>query len=579
MKKALIGIIILVSMLMISCESNTQDFIENDSQNTATSDSLPLSSKPDSSPTVKPVITPAPLPTEKPVLTPSPSAQPVVTPSPTSKPVLIPSPTPVPTTTPSPTPRPVLTPSPTPLPTPTQKPENQVIGTMPLYVGQLLSATEARKSLSEFGAKLIEIREYYSDYYEKDYVIYQNIDEGKTVKNTYLFVLEISLGPDPAHLETINDLIREKNWPQDLAPCITASIRFIIDNTSLSEEEIITKLRENIRQIRYEDIGNNQGQYDYIDILLNKDTYYEKVLIHEMLHALSYDYGSYRKLGLNLKYDFMFDSGLNEGFTDYIASKSIDFSEGATISIFPWGLENHAFISQAYSPFSNILAPMITIVGDELMEKVFFSDIENAEKAIAAIDSIYGNNFYEESMEYLSVFHYHDNSGNSKYTDQDKYSIAIKYYEKMYQALELQYEMYKNDKNKISEFSDNLYLMYMYFPFENDYFTIKLNLLTEKLNKTLVTLSLQEKVRKTGVFNVPDFNTVPIDDIGKIIHTYAYASVTSEYINYDYPHVEKDKLVKVMHKVPLTNTWLEAKPGGMIVYGAEYVIYRSLGIE
>lgn len=443
------------------------------------------------------------------------------------------------------------------------------------YMPNLKSLTkqEALKRLSGAGINKAAVDSRYDEYIPAGAVIEQNYPVNAPVRANFKYRITVSKGLDPKFHPEAVELCRKKGWSKDLEPYIVASIKFLAGNTVLSIEEVIERLDQNVKDIR---IGNKtdkiddfDGVYRFPDIVLNQYTFNEKVLIHEMIHALSFRPED-GKLG------FADQSlpvhQLTESFTDMIATRSIPFDpdgipvitevEGEPVLTYEPG-------SQAYSLGATVLVSLQHLFGRDTLERMFFSDESQYLKEIEALNARYGEDTWQLLMDCASWLDPHGKEEDSSPYGHPSECCAL-YYDKILECLKTDLTLCGNDAQKLTAFSEKLTQIQPSLPLEFNNYRAKLKDIRLSVNGKYKALKLEKYIIPVITVKMPDFSLMTKGKASRWLRAYADAECLGETGAYS-DTVPYGQVIRV------TSSQGTMTPGRVVKPGGEYTVHWSMG--
>ncbi|HPQ46250.1 MAG TPA: hypothetical protein PLP30_02695 [Clostridia bacterium] len=259
---------------------------------------------------------------------------------------------------------------------------------------------ELRKS----GAANIDVSYSYDEIIPEGHVISQDFPAYIESGDSYDCRLEVSIGPTTIYHLQLQKIVDDKGWSKEAAPYIISAAKFLIRETILTRYDVFRRLEENIRNVVIVDEELSARMsfgavYDSFtkDLYINRFILDEELILHELTHALSYSPASgkvgFVEIGDNTR-------AVTEAFTHYTAGK-IDGISPMQLNEFFSGTENIVFGSSEYNgPGRNnfvlgVYAPLFTLAGRQMIERMYFLDVDSSQREIDAFDDEYGEGRFE----------------------------------------------------------------------------------------------------------------------------------------------------------------------------------------
>ncbi|MFO7611671.1 MAG: PASTA domain-containing protein [Clostridia bacterium] len=325
--------------------------------------------------------------------------------------------------------------------------------------------------------------------------------------------LEISMGPSLLYHEELMLLCAEKGWPEDMIPYIVSSSKYLAKNTVLSIHEIKARLRNNLNEVKalsYEDSASMgyAALYDSAskNMYFNRYVLDEPVVMHELIHALSYTYGDgkvgFPKIGVNTRI-------ITEAFTAYLAERS--FTAGAgSLHTFRVGQEQIVFSSNSYYCSESgdralaILSPLFILAGENTIEKMFFNNINTYSREVLGFNEKYGEGMWDRLWGYADYFITERGfiSENDRQTIANVYRL---YLDGILECLEIDYEEAKGDRSRLLIFLNKVREIKGTYPLAYNGYREKFADIEGRAARLLAGFGVDIDVAPNGFWIVPDF--------------------------------------------------------------------------
>lgn len=389
-----------------------------------------------------------------------------------------------------------------------------------------LKQDTAMAALKKVNVSKIDIYTKYDEYAPAGTVIDQNYPAGVPTRHGFSYSITVSGGPNPENHNEIVRFCEKKGWTDTLQPMVIAAIKFLIGNTALTKQEIFDRLDRNVEKIYIakdgEEMGNSGGKYSQNCIVLNRYFYNEKILIHEMVHALSLDmqkqkFGFSSNKVISDEYiNSLVYTGINEGVTDWIATRSLDIAHRGFSNLVEdekMVIHHYEVLSQAYSMQSAFIAPVIHLMGNANFEKLFFADEDKYIKMVQEFDGKYGKSTWQFLIgKAAQLSDYHDPA--------DKVTLCKQYYDKIMDCLDKDLIACGNDKEKLIAFSEKLMEIQASIPLEFEDYRDTFYALRSKLNVKLAAVKANKYIIQEAAIPLPEYENMDHDSLERWLRAY-----------------------------------------------------------
>ncbi|MFO7612556.1 MAG: hypothetical protein R6W99_08775 [Clostridia bacterium] len=426
----------------------------------------------------------------------------------------------------------------------------------------------------------VKIKYEYDDYAIKGTVIFQNFFPYYIADSSIEIELTVSLGPDPLYHEELISICSKKGWPEEVWPFVIAGGKYIINNTILTKTEVLNRISENINEIKILSLDESAGYmfmgryYDDAGLMeISAFGLEEEIIIHEMMHAISYDPAS-GKSGLSPD-GKEFDKAL-EGYTSYITDrKYFIYNEGNTKytlgdTVINTTSDMHYCNNPMYDGYLEVFSPLFQVAGSELVEKMYFSSLTDYKELVMDFDTAYGIGRWDGLMSLAqeAMTHIHNP------TESDFANIAGKftdYYDGILECLEIDYSNNKEDAEKLSMYFDKLSSIKGSIPLDFNNYREKLRDMEVKTAMTLMEYGIDAKVASKGFWILPEFYGLPSGVVySRIINIGAYS--TGMTYSSGNSGMQKRAVESIKFRTSDIGTYTSLKPGDEIPLGGEYIL-------